>query len=96
MEVGGSQGCTCFFVQSVLERDGTLVKDAGTFLVESVIPRFIRDCIQLTLTPTDGETLTMALHARGINMRYLGRVALLASLRKDLHHIKVRGHMWLL
>ena len=74
----------------MLEKDRCLVKDASSFLVESVVPRFIRDCIQLTVTPTDGESLTAAMHTRGINMRYLGQVASLASLRDDLQHLKVR------
>jgi protein TIF31 len=70
-------------------RDRKLVQDASTFLLESVVPRFVHDCIQLVVTPMDGEALSAAMHARGINMRYLGRIAALASLRDDLHHIKV-------
>ena len=76
-------------LQSVLKRDEKLVRDASGFLVETVVPRFVRDCIQLVVTPRDGEGLTAAMHARGINMRYLGQVANLASLREDLSHIKV-------
>lgn len=67
------------------------MKDAGVFLVDSVVPRFVHDCIQLVVTPMDGEALTSAMHARGINMRYLGQVATLASLRDDLKHLKVGG-----
>ena len=74
----------------MLTQDKRLVHDASTFLVESIVPRFVRDCIQLTVTPTEGESLTMAMHARGINMRYLGRIAALAALRDDLHHLRVR------
>ena len=66
------------------------MKEASLFLVESVVPRFVRDCIQLAVTPIDGEALTMAMHARGINMRYLGEVAALAALREDLEHLRVR------
>lgn len=74
----------------MLKQDQTLVRDAGSFLVESVVPRFVRDCIQLAVTPTDGESLSTSMHARGINMRYLGQVANLATLREDLQHLKVR------
>lgn len=72
-----------------MENDLKLVRNAGSFLVESVVPRFVRDCIQLTVTPTDGESLTVAMHAKGINMRYLGQVAILAGLRDDLQHLMV-------
>ena len=75
----------------MLERDRKLVRDASAFLSGSVIPRFVHDCIQLSVTPMDGEALCAAMHARGINMRYLGQVATLATLRDDLHHIKVGG-----
>lgn len=75
----------------MLEQDRNLVKDASNFLVESVVPRFVHDCIQLMVTPMDGDALCAAMHARGINMRYLGQVAVLASLRDDLQHIKVSG-----
>ena len=73
----------------MLKQDEQLVEDAGVFLVGSVVPRFVHDCIQLVVTPMDGEGLTSAMHARGINMRYLGQVATLASLRDDLKHLKV-------
>lgn len=73
----------------MLEQDRKLVKDASGFLTESVVPKFVRDCIQLAVTPTDGEALGVAMHARGINMRYLGQIASLALLREDLHHLKV-------
>lgn len=54
-----------------------------------MVPRFVHDCIQLMVTPLDGDALTVALHSRGINMRYLGRLAKLAALRDDLHHLLV-------
>ena len=36
----------------------------------------VRECLEHTTAPMDGAGLTEALHARGINVRYLGRVAL--------------------
>ena len=71
-------------------RDRELVVEAAGFLTESVAPRFIRDCIQLTVTPTDGEALKAALHTRGINVRYLGYIAQIAAKRDDLRHLMVR------
>ena len=41
----------------------------------SQIPSLIRDCLDHTSTPLDGITLTEAMHQRGINMRYLGKLA---------------------
>lgn len=73
----------------MLAKDRELVKEASGFLVESVIFRFVHDCIQLLVTPMDGEGLAQAMHTRGINMRYLGRIAQLSALREDLHHIFV-------
>ncbi len=73
----------------MLERDRRLVREASKFLLESIIPQFVRDCIQLSVTPLDGEALRQALHARGINMRYLGEVAKLAAKREDLQHLQV-------
>eukprot|EP00731_Ephydatia_muelleri_P023577 Em0015g1160a len=71
----------------VLEKDRKLVTDCAAFLVGVVIPRMVRDCVQLVATPVDGDTLKQVLHERGINMRYLGKVAEVASSRDDLDHI---------
>ena len=76
-------------LQCVVENDLRLVKEASSFLVESVVPRFVHDCIQLVVLPMDGDALATAMHTRGINMRYLGHIAKLASLREDLQHIEV-------
>ena len=76
-------------VQEVLERDHKLLHETASFLTDIVIPRMVRECVQLSLVPTDGESLKTAMHSRGINMRYLGRVATLASSREDLDHLKV-------
>ena len=75
----------------MLERDRKLLRETAAFLTDVVIPRMVRECVQLTLVPTDGESLKTAMHARGINMRYLGRIATLASSREDLEHLKVGG-----
>lgn len=52
----------------------------------------MRECLEHTSAPMDGAGLTEALHARGINVRYLGRVC--AALRPHaplayLHSIAV-------
>jgi protein TIF31 len=43
-------------------------------LLAHQIPQFVHDCIQLAAAPTDGVALTETLHARGINLRYLGKL----------------------
>ena len=75
----------------MLERDRKLLRETAAFLTDVVIPRMVRECVQLTLVPTDGESLKTAMHARGINIRYLGRIATFASSREDLEHLKVGG-----
>ncbi|XP_067651170.1 clustered mitochondria protein homolog [Haliotis asinina] len=59
----------------MLKREKQLVKDAAEFLVLHQIPTLINDCLDHTSSPIDGLTLTEAMHNRGINMRYLGKVA---------------------
>ena len=43
--------------------------------METVLPKFVQDLNSLEVSPMDGQTLTEALHAHGINMRYLGQVS---------------------
>ncbi|XP_076435159.1 clustered mitochondria protein homolog [Babylonia areolata] len=59
----------------MFQREKQLVKDAAEFLVLHQIPTLISDCLDHTASPIDGITLSEAMHARGINMRYLGKVA---------------------
>lgn len=54
--------------------DEELVKKAGQFLKDTVLPRLVVDLSSLEVSPMDGPTLTDALHAHGINIRYLGQV----------------------
>ncbi|XP_045772726.1 clustered mitochondria protein homolog [Maniola jurtina] len=62
-----------------LAKQRHLVKEAAAFLLTTQIPAFVRECLEHTSAPMDGAGLTEALHARGINVRYLGRVC--AALR---------------
>lgn len=43
--------------------------------MDTVLPKFVQDLSSLEVSPMDGQTLTEALHANGINMRYLGKVS---------------------
>ncbi|PRQ38151.1 putative clustered mitochondria protein [Rosa chinensis] len=51
------------------------VRKASLYLTEVVLPKFIQDLCTLEVSPMDGQTLTEALHAHGINVRYIGKVA---------------------
>lgn len=64
--------------------DEAIVRKAGLYLVDTVLPKFVEDLCSLEVSPMDGQTLTDALHAHGINVRYLGKVA---KMTKHLPHI---------
>lgn len=79
-------------VDSQLKLQRQLVVDAAEFLVTVQIPTFIRECLDHSAAPMDGVTLSEALHTRGINIRYLGKIARrLADFPQleYLHHICV-------
>jgi len=57
------------------KKECQLVQDAADFLITVQIPAFIRDCLDHSTAPMDGNTLADAIHNRGINMRYLGKIA---------------------
>lgn len=61
--------------QQEIEADEELVRKAGNYLKDTVLPRFVADLSSLEVSPMDGPTLTDALHAHGINIRYLGQVS---------------------
>lgn len=56
------------------------VDSAVGFLREQLIPEFVAKLDQLSILPTAGEGLCKAMHDAGINIRYLGQIALLCRL----------------
>ncbi|CAI0428035.1 unnamed protein product [Linum tenue] len=58
-----------------ITKDEEHVKKVSSYLADTVLPKFILDLCTLEVSPMDGQTLTEALHAHGINVRYIGRVA---------------------
>ncbi|RZF45304.1 hypothetical protein LSTR_LSTR011120 [Laodelphax striatellus] len=64
-----------------------LVKDAADFLVTTQIPTFIRECLDHSSAPMDGFTLSEGMHTRGINMRYLGKIADMLAKMKQLEYL---------
>lgn len=61
--------------QEEIAADEENVRKAGSYLLDVVLPKFIQDLCTLEVSPMDGQTLTEALHAHGINIRYIGKVA---------------------
>lgn len=70
-----------------LKNQKKLVQDAAEFLVLRQIPSFIHDCLDHSSAPMDGVTLTEQLHNRGINIRYLGKVANLVATVPSLEYL---------
>lgn len=68
-------------------KEKQLVKDAADYLVVAQVPSFIRDCLDHTVIPMDGVTLSEALHTRGINIRYLGKITSMLSKIKQLDYL---------
>lgn len=58
-----------------LKQQRKLIVDAAEFLVAQQIPGFVHSCLDHVSAPMDGPSLIEAIHARGINVRYLGKVA---------------------
>lgn len=70
-----------------LQRQKQLIKEAAEFVVLRQIPAFVNDFADHTTAPIDGVAFTQALHARGINMRYLGKVAQLLAQHERLEYL---------
>lgn len=63
-----------------LEADEKEVRAACTYLREQAIPGLLRELSDSDISfPMDGQSLSRLLHKRGINVRYLGKVATLAT-----------------
>ncbi|KAL9645516.1 hypothetical protein ABK040_000581 [Willaertia magna] len=67
-------------------RDKENIDKLGQYLVETVIPKFVKSFkIKVEENPIDGRSLTELMHERGINMRYLGKLATVAKENKIPH-----------
>lgn len=74
-----------------LKKEKQLIKDAADFLITIQIPTFIRDCLDHSSAPLDGSTLIEAVHSRGINVRYLGKIVSMLSKVPQLEYVYVIG-----
>lgn len=57
-----------------LSKDKLIIQDMAMFLSDSVIAKFVYELKTMSQRPLDGIHLTDLMHARGINMRYLGTI----------------------
>ncbi|XP_044493286.1 clustered mitochondria protein-like isoform X2 [Mangifera indica] len=71
--------------QEEIAADEENVRRVSSYLANVVLPKFIQDLCTLEASPMDGQTFTEALHAHGINIRYIGKVA---------HGTKHLPHLW--
>ena len=62
-------------IHQEIAADEDNVRKVSQYLTDVVLPKFIQDLCTLEVSPMDGQTLTEALHAHGINVRYIGRVS---------------------
>ncbi|XP_011307260.1 clustered mitochondria protein homolog [Fopius arisanus] len=70
-----------------LKKQRQLVIDAADFLLTVQLPTFIRECLDHTAAAMDGTTLVEALHGRGINVRYLGKLAAMLAAVPQLRYL---------
>ncbi|XP_041865030.1 clustered mitochondria protein homolog isoform X2 [Melanotaenia boesemani] len=70
-----------------LQSHRQLLWDAAAFLLSNQIPAVLKDCLDQTVMPMDGATLTSVLHQRGVNVRYLGAVL------KELDRMEEKGRL---
>merc|ERR1719148_665622 len=63
------------------KKDEDLVREASSHLWDDVLPTITKDMRDNSnhQVPVDGRSLTEYLHQRGVNCRYLGRLAMMAS-----------------
>ena len=65
------------------------MEDMSSFVCTTIIPKLIEDLANLSTSPIDGIALTDIMHTRGINMRYLGKIAHTCSKKKNLSYVHV-------
>lgn len=77
-EIKFNPDCFCTTVRHAesedLEKQRLLVSEAAEFILVHQMPSFIRDCLQRVMMPLDGASFIEALHSRGINIRYIGKL----------------------
>ncbi len=62
-----------------LKKDQDMVREMGEFMNGTLIPGLVSDIYLYGTVPLNGESLTDAMHRRGINMRYLSKMIAVAE-----------------
>lgn len=70
-----------------LKKQRKLVCDAADYLLTVQLPTFIRECLDHTSAAMDGTTLVESLHGRGINVRYMGKLATMLEAIPQLNYL---------
>ncbi|OCK75085.1 hypothetical protein K432DRAFT_429645 [Lepidopterella palustris CBS 459.81] len=66
--------------KEIWAKDETEVRAACSHLLEDILPRLIQELQEGDVGfPMDGQSLSALLHKRGVNIRYLGKIATLAD-----------------
>jgi len=75
-----------------IKKDEDMVREAAVHLWDNVIPGVTNEIRMGTVhtVPHDGKSLTEFIHQRGINCRYLGRLAKLAQLEEEKDQKQLR------
>mmetsp|Transcript_59557 Transcript_59557/g.145972 ORF Transcript_59557/g.145972 Transcript_59557/m.145972 type:complete len:1590 (+) Transcript_59557:309-5078(+) len=74
--------------QKQIVKDEEMVREAAEFLWNDILPGLTVEVRQGAMqnVPHDGKSLTELIHQRGINCRYMGRLASLAILEEEKDH----------
>lgn len=68
------------------ENEVNLLESMGKFLLNLMIPHLVQQLVQSQMIPSDSSVLVTMMHERGINARYLGEMARLASTASPALH----------
>eukprot|EP01080_Neovahlkampfia_damariscottae_P004299 gene4299-7655_t len=71
--------------KETIEKDENEILELSEHLTKVVIPGLVEEFKNLESIPLDGFSLTENLHERGINMRYLGKIATLCNNIPHIH-----------
>jgi len=77
-----------------IKKDEEMVREAAVYLWDDVIPGVTIEIRMGTVhtVPHDGKSLTEFIHQRGINCRYLGRLAKLAQVEEEKDKKQMKGY----
>ena len=79
VEGGPSPFIPCDVDPEVVAKDEALARELSQYLYTQALPTITTEVRQGELSPLGGEALVETIHGRGVNLRYLGRLAVLAA-----------------